>query len=273
MQNFNQQDYLKNNQYRDDRNLNARIALHKNYSTGIGDWPTWVTEQMRDIPATATVLEVGCGPAGLWRDHIARIPAGWNITLSDFSPGMVAKAQENLADHADRFTFREIDAQAIPYPDATFDTVIANHMIYHIPDIPQGVREMHRVLKPGGTLIAATNGSGHMRELADLVKSYDGDSGYVFGTDVILDAFSLENGAAVLGEVFPDVELRRYPDGLAVTEVQPLVDYVFSMSTLQDTERVQHEQAGFTAYVTQIMADSGGVIHIKKESGVFIAKR
>ena len=43
-----------------------------------------------------------------------------------------------------------IDIQQIPYPDGSFDTAIANFMLYHVPDLPRAIGEVRRVLRPGG---------------------------------------------------------------------------------------------------------------------------
>ena len=133
MPELNDAAYLLRKQYRDASNLNARIDLHKLYSTNTYDWFHWIFDHF-EIPAVARVLELGCGPANLWQKNLHRIPEGWDITLSDLSPGMVDKARENLADSAHPFHLQTINAQDIPFPDADFDAVIANHMLYHVPD-------------------------------------------------------------------------------------------------------------------------------------------
>jgi ubiquinone/menaquinone biosynthesis C-methylase UbiE len=68
----------------------------------------------------------------------------------------------------DRF-FDVIDAQAIPYAGASFDAVVANHMLYHVQDRPRAFSEIRRALKPGGQLFVATNGQDHMAELWAMV--------------------------------------------------------------------------------------------------------
>ena len=62
-----------------------------------------------------------------------------------------------------------MDAQDIPFEDDTFGCVVANHMLYHVPDLDKGLAEIRRVLKPGGKLYAATNGEAHMLELEAFV--------------------------------------------------------------------------------------------------------
>src|SRR5579862_8181957 len=124
MADFNDPRYLREEQYRDASNLNARIELHRRFGTNATKWNTWIFDQFR-LPAAGRILELGCGPGLLWQANLERIPRGWEVTLSDFSPGMLAEARRNLGEHADRFYFREVDAQAIPYADGAFEGVIA----------------------------------------------------------------------------------------------------------------------------------------------------
>ncbi|MBO0795835.1 MAG: class I SAM-dependent methyltransferase, partial [Ktedonobacteraceae bacterium] len=161
--------YLLQEQYKNASNLNARVELHRRFSTSKAHWQHWVFEQFATA-ANSRILELGCGPAHLWRDNIERIPAGWDITLSDFSAGMLAEAQRNLEGSAHTFRFRVIDAQTIPFESESLDVVIANHMLYHVPDRARALGEIQRVLKKGGRLYAATNGQNHLWEISDLIR-------------------------------------------------------------------------------------------------------
>ena len=77
---------------------------------------------------------MGCGSGEMWKECASRIPAGWVITLTDLSDGMLDAAWRNLVPLGRNFKFEQMDAQSIPYGDKTFDVVIANHMLYHVPD-------------------------------------------------------------------------------------------------------------------------------------------
>ena len=139
----------------------------------------------------AQVLEVGCGD-GRFSEQL-RDELGARVVAMDFSPGMAAQAARRGLD------VQIGDIQLMPWPDDTFDVVVANWMLYHVPDLDRGLQEIRRVLRPGGRLIASTMGLRHMRELWDLV----GDEGAAPAL-----AFSTENGAEVLGRHFPQVETR-----------------------------------------------------------------
>jgi ubiquinone/menaquinone biosynthesis C-methylase UbiE len=268
MPDLNDPTYLLKKQYRDASNLNARIALHRRFSTSDYNWFLWVFDHF-DIPRGARVLELGCGPADLWRKNQHRIPDGWDITLSDFSPGMLEKAQANLADSASRFHFLRIDAQSIPFPDASFDVVIANHMLYHVPDRALAFSEIRRALKPGGRFYATTVGEGHMVELRQWVDRFAGGEAHPWRKEN-LPAFTLENGAEQLSSWFEDVQLSIFEDGLVITETEPLVAYIRSMSTYRDlTDEICAEIA---AFVDEEISACGSV-QISKASGLFASRR
>lgn len=143
------QQYLLDEQYRDASNLNSRITLHERFSTNPYGIFRWIFDHF-DLPAGAHILELGCGSGQLWLKNLDRIPSGWSITLSDFSPGMLEEARGNLSQSGHPFAFQVIDAQSIPIEDESFDAVIANHMLYHVPDRAVALAEVRRVLRPGG---------------------------------------------------------------------------------------------------------------------------
>ena len=254
-------------QYQDDRNLNARIALHAQYSTNPYGWQRWVFDHI-DLPATAHVLELGCGPGGLWTANRERVPEGWRMTMTDASPGMVATAHGNLAPIDGRFSFATADALTIAFPDNAFDGVIANHMLYHVPDRARALAEIRRVLTPAGRLFATTVGESHMHEMWALLASFVPD----IHTRVtqVSQGFTLENGGAQLERVFGEVTRADYPDNLVVTEVQPVIDYIRSSNTLMGCSVSPNEWAAIRRQITAHI-DFRGAFHIQKASGLFVA--
>ena len=209
-------------QYHTAANLAARQRIYR-FATSKVNWHAWVFDQMR-LPPDARVLELGCGNGMLWRENLARIPLGWDVTLSDLSDGMLREARAGLQRHAARFRFARIDAQAIPFPERSFGAVVANHMLYHVPDRPRAYDEIARVLKPGGQLFAATNGDGHVVEIRNLIARFvplRGNGG--------CGGFSLAGARDELARVFASVEVIRLRGELRVPEVQPILDYVNSM--------------------------------------------
>lgn len=250
-------------QYRTSANLEARIALHDLYSVNKYGWFRWLFDRLSLAPE-ARILELGCGTGKLWRENLHRIPEGWEIILSDASSGMLQQGRENLKDAEHPFTFAVVDAQTIPFPDAHFDAVIANFMLYHVPDRQHALGEIRRVLPPGDRLYAATIGKNHVRELGALVASTDPDALTFLGEP----SFSLENGGQQLEAIFPSVTLERYEDALRVTQVGPLIAYL--LSGRKKSVLAAKDLAGITQRVQQEIEEKG-FFYISKDSGLFMA--
>lgn len=258
-------------QYKTSANLNARIALHQRFSTNPRGWYTWYLDQL-DLPEPCRMLELGCGPGAMWKTTLPRVKEGWRLTLTDFSPGM-AKEASAIADPLDRFSCASVDAQHIPFPDESFDVVLANHMLYHVPDKSRVLSEIRRVLRPGGKLYAATNGKNHMTELyvlEDQLSRHLSQNINIPPREMWSLSFSLENGEAMLREHFASVALRRYEDGLHVTEAQPLVDYMLSMLNHFTSQVDQPAVEEFKREIEEEIR-RGGAITITKDTGLFIA--
>lgn len=173
MSQLTDRDYLLGSQYRDSSILDARIRLHEHFSTNPLGWHPWVFQQL-DLPERCKILDVGCGPGHLWLQNLDRITPSWRVVLSDLSIGMVAAASTGFADF-ELFQFAALDVRAVPFPGETFDVVIANHMLHHVPRREQALSEVRRVLKLGGRFYATTNRRGHLRELRDFVFQFDKD--------------------------------------------------------------------------------------------------
>lgn len=263
----NDPDYLLKEQYHDASNLSARARLHQRFSTNPHPWFHWYFEQL-ELPESARILELGCGPGGLWRENRERIPPAWDVVLTDFSPGMLEEARRNLDGLGRLSRFECVDAQAIPLADASCDAVLANHMLYHVLDRERAFAEIRRVLKPDGCLYAATNGARHLHELSELVRaalpSADTEQVSMYAAE-----FTLENGAAQLAPHFSDVRTIVYEDALRVTEVEPLIAYVLSSPLKKGLGAEQIER--LRGLVAQRM-DERGYIYIGKALGVFRAR-
>jgi ubiquinone/menaquinone biosynthesis C-methylase UbiE len=108
------------------------------------DSRTWVCAQ-----ATGNTLEVAVG-TGL---NLPFYPADVQLTGVDFSPGMLSRARQRAEQLGRVIDLREADAHELPFPDASFDTVVCTYGLCAIPDESRAVSEMNRVLRPGGLLL------------------------------------------------------------------------------------------------------------------------
>ena len=173
---------------------------------------------------------------------------------------MVRKAKDLLQGNS-FFTFKEIDIQAIPYDDSIFDIVIANHMLYHVPDKEKALSEIKRVLKASGTFYTSTLGMKSLKELNDIYKKLESKTTFSYSKDI---SFTLENGFDLLYRHFRKVEQRQYIDALEVTNIDDLIAYIKSYNHVPDslTEELYH----------LLLLDGfvDGVFRIQKEQGIFI---
>jgi ubiquinone/menaquinone biosynthesis C-methylase UbiE len=99
--------------------------------------------------ASGDVLEVAVG-TGL---NLPYYPAGITLTGIDLSPAMLAIARDRAAALGLEADLRQGSADALPFPDAGFDTVVCTVSLCNIPDDQAAIAEMYRVLRPGGRLV------------------------------------------------------------------------------------------------------------------------
>ena len=259
------QAYLRDEQYRDGRRLTSRADLHRKYSTAPTSWLPWIAARF-DLRAGATVLEAGCGTGWVWEQSDVPIPPGVELTLTDLSPGMVAEAQRRAA-ATGRFgavAGQPADVADLPFADASFDRVIADHMLYHLPDPGRGVAELARVVRPDGTVIAATNGRRHVRELWQL-------RGDVFGTppvDRTVEVFGAETGFPILRDHFGDVRWIQYHDELHCTDPADVMAYVCSVPPAEDADGDHLDR--LAAAIHRAFDRGTGTMVITKDVGCFV---
>ena len=252
-------------QYGTDANLSARIQLHQRFSTNPNNWSRWLFDQF-DLSANAAILELGCGRGDLWSENRDRIDHSWHITLTDRSPGMLDATRKRLSPAISGLRFDVVDAQEIPFDDSVFDVVIANHMLYHVPDRPRAFQQIRRVLRPSGHFYAATNGLGHLRELFALIDRHTASQA---PSQRPID-FSLNDGAAQLEPWFEYVTRRDFPDALEVTEVEPLIAYITSTSAKPYLDASRRSALEYE--IAEMIANEGP-IRISKEGGLFICEK
>jgi SAM-dependent methyltransferase len=191
--------------------LEARIAIHRLGRNPVS-WYDFVRARIPDAPRT---LDVGAGTGALWPGPRP------GLTLTDASPAMCA------AQRAAGFASVNARAEALPFRDGAYDAALACHVLYHLADPVAGLAELRRVLRPGGTVAVATNGTGHLAELFDVAARAGLPASRPH------DAFPAEDAPRLVAEHFADVVVHRYDDVLDVPDAEPVVAYLQPLTAAQ----------------------------------------
>ena len=269
-------------QYQNASNISARIHLHSLFSHNNQSWFSWIFDQA-NFSDGQRVLEVGCGNATFWAENYAFIPDRLEAVLSDISGGMLRDARRTLGQVIEkerqtgagltdkvwdsRFSFRTFNCETIPYEDASFDLVLANHVLFYCEDIDTVSAEIARVLKPGGVFLCSTYGKEHMKEISQLVSSFD--DRIVLSSTSLYDCFGKENGTDILAPHFSQITWRQYEDYLTIPEPEPLISYILSCHGNQNQYILEHYKE-FAAYVKKKTTPS---LHVTKDAGCFLCTK
>ena len=247
-------------QYKTSTGLDIRRSFHNKYSTNKQGYGNWIISNY-EIFEGMTVLELGCGTGSNWMGHEDLLDTFGKLVLTDFSEGMLSTARENVGDR-NNIEYLVADIQNLPFEDRSFDMIIANSMLYHVPDIKKGISEVRRVLKKDGAFYCATIGEHNfVEQLADWFRL----GGENFNPN---HNFTMQNGEELLRTAFSDIEAGFYQDSLHVTNIDDLVDYLRSLASLKALNDIPLEK--LKAIITEHSVN--GVVDLPKEYGMFIAK-
>ncbi len=214
---------LTGSAYADDRHLRSRMAIYQ-YAVTAAD-PRWRTSVIA-WDGTQLVADVGCGNGFDLRQIVPQGRCRHAIGV-DLSAGML----RSLADlrQSGALSLIQADAQCLPLPDQAVDVAMAMHMLYHVPDIPAAIRELRRITKPDGTVLASTNSSASLTEIHGLLAAaVSGRLGRRVQPAPAL-SFTTETGAAMLSREFASVTLRTFDVPLSIPAPEPVVSYVASL--------------------------------------------
>lgn len=128
----------------------ARLELRAGADSEIAARDEYV--RLLGVAPGERVLDVGCGSGAVTRTLARRVAPGGRAIGVDTSPALLKVARE-LADESGFgavIEFKECDCRALPFPDASFDAVVAATTLSHVPDVGRALAEMVRVARPGG---------------------------------------------------------------------------------------------------------------------------
>lgn len=240
--------------------MNIRSATRYAFVLGTvvaQSWFSWLDER---LPLAGDVLEVGAGTGALW-SHVDHAGRGLRLTLTDFSAAMCEVLRTVAGARVE-----QCDATDLPFPDASFDTVIANHMLYHLDDPDAALSEFARVLRPGGRVAIATNGSDHMRELVAIGPAV-GRPDITIATT--LGGFTAQSGPTYVARHFAGVGVESYPCDLDVPTPEPILAYLASLAG----EPLTSAQQSAARDLVQARIDAEGSYRVRKHTVLITASR
>ncbi|MEU9042369.1 MULTISPECIES: class I SAM-dependent methyltransferase [unclassified Kitasatospora] len=254
---------LANSAYADGRHLAARQSIYR-WQRPQYDLPGIVVEELADT--SGTVLDVGCGN-GKFVSRLHQDRPDLKVVGMDISAGILADVEKPVL---------VADAQALPFADNSADAVLALHMLYHVSDIEATIKELARVLLPGGVLIASTNSDTDKRELDQLWARAAGD---ILGIPEgparvsLSSRFSLEKAPSYLGTAFKDIRVRELPGTIEITDPAPLIAHLASYEAWADQCGVPfHETVGRAAEIAVAKIAVEGSFKITCRGGILIGQ-
>jgi ubiquinone/menaquinone biosynthesis C-methylase UbiE len=259
-------DFLKREAYLSSNNLDIRTNIQENFSLRQESWFKWLFERIELSPGGIT-LELGCGPGDLWSDNAVKINPDLNLVLSDLSKGMVLEARRRLKEDRGKFDFCLIDVQNIPFQEQTCQTIIANGLLDHTPDRVQSLREIHRVLTPGGKFYTSTGSKRHLKEMEDLVRPFIKEVDFGGAPE----RFGIENGEKILSPWFCRITMESYEDELLFTDPRPVAAYILSEAAIRKN-LTDGQRKEFYKYL-QSEIKRRGKFRVRVEKALFTAER
>ena len=223
------------NQFSNDKNLAMRINFYKKYTTNKYKFADWLFDKYV-FKENMKILELGCGNGSHWEGKIETLPNGCSLVPMTAASFVMV-----------------------------FDVVIANHMLFHVPDLNKALLEVKRVLKDNGVFYSATDGNGGMRPfLHNAIVKFEPTS--TAFTEQL--PFNLQNGCEILGKYFENVQRFDYENTLAITNTQDLIDWLKSTKSISGYS--DESLSNLYNYFEDIR-EKDGAINIPRETGVFIS--
>jgi ubiquinone/menaquinone biosynthesis C-methylase UbiE len=264
---------LNDSQYASAAKYEARIYLSRRFRTNPQSKYGWIFDHFPKGDGLE-VLELGCGTGLFWLANRDRLVKTWTVTLSDYSEGMLDAARKSLAPLGYPFKYAVVDAQDIQYADKTFDIILANNMLYHLPNRDAALHNIRRILKDGGVFAASTMGRNDLLELHNYLYAFLETKHHAFRFREY--PFSLDNGREQLAKHFKDVVLEKHDNRLVIKDADAayaVVNYYLSFNGISGDTVVlpEEEAADFKAYLQNILAKEK-TITTQKDEGLFICK-
>lgn len=269
-----QQDDLIRKHYTTDNYLRIRQEIHDQYSVPARSFADWVIARV-PWQGGERLLDVGCGN-GLYYKKLIKQADEIDYYGIDLIESMIRN--HPLKGHSQRIALG--NAEDLPYPNNSFDIVMANHMMHHVSDVEKALDEFRRILAPGGIVIIATNSMNTMPELQVLLRRAivlltRTGAASVRAPELPTDRFALENGIRILAQHYFAVVRHDLPSALVFPDVDPAMLYLESSrdlreATLPDDVAWEDVMMIMRQQINQLIRHLGELV-INKQTGVLIA--
>lgn len=266
---------MKINYQETSNDLLTRINIHDAF--GARDIDKWMLEVL-PLEQGMTILDVGCGSGKQCFSYLAHLSGKATITGGDVSTELLSQAERENNKLGRRITFRNLDFnQPFPLPDELYDLVSCSFAIYYAQDIPFTIKEMHRVLKPGGVLFTTGPMPENKRMFYDIIEQATGKSippmpGSSRYASEILETIKNE---------FSSVDVHIFENPLTFPSVEPFLTY--TRASLSEDRLLWNTffqtKADFKNIMAQITKvaqdwfDRDGKLVMTKVVGGFLAKK
>lgn len=255
--------------------LITRINIHDTY--GALDIDKWMLEVL-PLKQGMNILDVGCGAGKQCFSYLTHLSGKVTITGGDISDSLIGKAEEENKKLGNRIHFQELNFnKTFPFDDETYDLVSCSFAIYYAEDIPFTIKEMHRVLKPGGYLFTTGPMPENKQMFYDIIEE-------ATGKDIPPMPGSSRYASEILDTIkaqFADVELIVFKNPLTFPQVDPFLSYTRAslsedrllwntfFQTKEDFEKIM---ADIAIVAEKQFKDKGELVMTKVVGGILAKK-
>lgn len=199
--------------------LATRIDIHNKF--GSRDIDRWMLDIL-PLQKGSAILDVGCGAGKQCFSFYNALGGDCEIIGGDVSTDLLDQARLENQRLGARVTFTDVDFnRRFPFDDNRFDLASCCFAIYYAEDIPFTIREMHRVLKPGGRIFTTGPMPENKRIFYDVIKAATGKSippmpgSSRYGSEIL----------STIQALFSSTEVQIFENPLTFHEVGPFIDY------------------------------------------------
>lgn len=211
----------------DEEGRHIRQKIDEEYTTPEMNFLDWMLKRQSSWRGDEQVLDIS-STQNAQIDHLKDIFPSGTIIPMNLAHHLTPKTNE-LVVHDKPTAGNKF--QPLPYNDASFDVIVANHILYYVSNVDAVIADLHRVLKPEGVLLASTDSQFTMAEFSTLARRALTLLGHPTRTEdsyfgQLVEEFSLENGAIKLARHFRAVVRHEIPSTFIFSEPDPIIKYI-----------------------------------------------